>query len=91
MSQRRVSVVVSGSVQGVFFRSSTQEEAERLGLSGWVRNRADGDVEAEFQGPPDAIERIIRFCREGPSSADVTKVDVHDLEAVEGAAGFEVR
>jgi acylphosphatase len=59
--QRRV--LVSGQVQGVFFRQTTLHLARDLGLSGWVRNRRDGRVEAVFQGPPDAVERMVAWCR----------------------------
>jgi acylphosphatase len=91
MSQRRVAIVVSGSVQGVFFRSSLQDEAERLGASGWVRNAADGSVEAQIQGSPEAVDEIIRFCRRGPSGASVENIDVYDLEVLAGEPGFRVR
>ena len=83
-------VVVHGQVQGVFFRDSTQEEAGRAGVAGWVRNRDDGAVEAVFEGGPGAVERMVEFCRSGPSSADVERTDVSDEEP-EGLSGFEVR
>ncbi len=91
MNQRRVAVAVSGDVQGVFFRSSAQDEAERLGVSGWVRNLPDGRVGAEFQGPAEAVEEMLRFCRQGPSSASVEDIDLRDLDVVAGEAGFRVR
>jgi acylphosphatase len=91
MSSERVRVVVSGEVQGVFFRTSTEDLAERLGLTGWVRNRSDGRVEAEFQGPSSAIEEAVEFCRSGPRHADVLDIEVEKLEPVEGERGFEVR
>jgi acylphosphatase len=68
-------VVVSGRVQGVCFRASTQSEAERLGLVGWVRNRDDGSVELHAEGGKELIERLIQWCRKGPPSARVT--DIH--------------
>lgn len=91
MSQRRVAVAVSGSVQGVFFRSSTQEQAERLGLSGWVRNLPDGRVEAEFQGLEQAVADVVSFCRRGPGGAEVEGVEVRDLDPVDGERGFVVQ
>lgn len=91
MSERRVRVAVSGSVQGVFFRSSTQDEADRLGLTGWVRNLADGRVEAEFQGEPEAVEEVLAFCRKGPGGAEVADLRVRDLGPVDGERGFTVR
>ena len=72
----RAHVFVSGRVQGVFFRSETQDEARRLGLTGWVRNRADGRVEAVFEGEKDKVEALIEFCRRGPPGARVTRADV---------------
>lgn len=91
MSERRVAVVVSGAVQGVFFRSSAQSEAERLGLSGWVRNLPDGRVRAEFQGPEPALEEAVAFCRRGPESAVVEDVEVREMDPVDGERGFAVR
>jgi len=69
-------VVVSGRVQGVFFRSDTQDEALRHGLTGWVRNLPDGRVEAVFEGEKDKVDRLIEFCRRGPPGARVTRVEV---------------
>lgn len=91
LDQRRVSVVLSGTVQGVFFRGSASDRARRLGLSGFVRNLADGRVEAEFQGPPAAVEAAVAFCRQRPPGAAVRTVEVRDLAPVPGAEGFEVR
>jgi acylphosphatase len=83
-------VVVSGRVQGVFFRDSCRREAAALGVAGWVRNRADGRVEAVFEGDADAVERLVAWCRSGPSRADVDAVEVHE-EAPAGERGFAVR
>jgi acylphosphatase len=83
-------VVVRGHVQGVFFRDSTAERARSRGVAGWVRNRPDGAVEAVFEGDADAVESMVRFCRSGPSSADVEDVEV-DEESPEDLSGFEVR
>lgn len=88
---RRVRVVASGRVQGVFFRASTTDEAERLGLTGWVRNRPDGRVEAEFQGPAEAVDEAIDFCRHGPGMADVRDLDVDEVDPVPDEAGFAAR
>lgn len=88
---KRVRVLADGRVQGVFFRDSTRREASRLGLTGWVTNRADGMVEAEIQGPPGDVDEMVAFCRQGPGQADVRELDVTDLEPVEGESGFEVR
>ena len=72
----RVHVYVSGRVQGVFFRSETQDEALRHGLTGWVRNLPDGRVEAVFEGEKENVEKLVEFCRRGPPGARVAKVDV---------------
>lgn len=72
----RAHVYVSGRVQGVFFRSETQDEALRHGLTGWVRNMPDGRVEAIFEGEKDSVDRLIEFCRRGPLGARVSNVEV---------------
>lgn len=86
--RRRVRVF--GRVQGVWFRGATQRQARALGVSGWVRNREDGSVEAVFEGSPGAVDAAVAFCREGPSGARVERIDVTD-EAAEGLRGFDVR
>jgi acylphosphatase len=83
-------VVVHGRVQGVFFRDSVRGRAESHGVAGWARNRPDGAVEAVFEGPPGAVERLVDFARSGPRSADVDRVEVSEEEP-EGLGGFEVR
>jgi acylphosphatase len=83
-------VIVRGRVQGVFFRDSTRERARAHGASGWVRNRDDGAVEAVLEGPPDAVERVVRFLETGPPQASVEGVDVSE-EGPEGLSGFEIR
>jgi acylphosphatase len=77
-ASRRVRVVVSGRVQGVFFRATCAAEARTRGLGGWVRNRNDGTVEAMFDGDGDAVAHMIAWCREGPAGARVTHLEVHD-------------
>ncbi len=88
--EERAHVFVSGHVQGVFFRDATREQAEALGLSGWVRNTEDGRVEAVFEGESEAVRQMIDWCESGPSSADVEDVSVEN-EQPEGISGFEVR
>ena len=82
--------VVRGRVQGVFFRDSTRERGRAHGASGWVRNCADGSVEALLEGPRGAVERVLRFLETGPPRAAVSGVDVSEEEP-EGLSGFEVR
>ena len=86
----RARVVVHGFVQGVYFRDTTRRLAVRHGVAGWVRNNWDGTVEAVFEGEPDAVERLVTFCRKGPRGAVVKQVDVYD-EPARGLRGFEVR
>jgi acylphosphatase len=82
--------VVHGRVQGVFFRDTTRRMAESRNVTGWVNNRPDGAVEAVFEGEPDAVEAMLRFCREGPRGADVEGVEVAEEEP-EGLSGFAIR
>lgn len=72
----RAHVYVSGRVQGVFFRWETRYEANRWKVTGWVRNLPDGRLEAVFEGEKDKVDKLIDFCRRGPSGARVTRVDV---------------
>jgi acylphosphatase len=83
-------VVVTGRVQGVWFRESCRREAASLGVAGWVRNRADGAVEAAFEGPSDRVLAMVTWCRIGPPHADVDAIDVVDEEP-QGTVGFQVR
>jgi acylphosphatase len=83
-------VVVTGRVQGVFFRDSTRREAVRRGVAGWVCNRFDGAVEAVFEGPSEAVEALVEFCSRGPRGASVHDVET-SYEEPEGLTGFEVR
>ena len=83
-------MVVRGDVQGVFFRDSTRREAEQRGVAGWVENRADGAVEAVFEGPADDVEALVEFCRSGPARAEVGDVEVSEEEPT-GLEGFRVR
>jgi acylphosphatase len=69
-------VFINGRVQGVFFRDSCSREAHRAGVTGWVRNRRDGRVEAVFEGEADAVGRMIEWCRHGPPRAVVTSVEI---------------
>ena len=83
-------VVVHGRVQGVGFRLAIARAAETRGASGWVRNRADGTVEAVFEGPPEIVESLVRFCGEGPRGAAVARVETVE-EKPEDLSRFDVR
>lgn len=83
-------VVVHGHVQGVFFRDTARALAERHHVTGWIRNRPDGAVEAVFEGEPGAVEQLVEFCRAGPPDARVDRVEVEG-ERPGGLTGFEAR
>lgn len=83
-------VLVSGRVQGVWFRESCRERAELAGVAGSVRNLADGRVEACFEGDKDAVDALVEWCREGPRRARVDEFEVLDERPV-GDSGFRVR
>jgi acylphosphatase len=82
--------VIHGRVQGVFFRDSALQLARQLGVAGWIRNRADGAVEAVFEGPVEAVDRMIEWARDGPPGAHVDQVEIVD-EQPTGETGFRVR
>ncbi len=75
--QVRAHAIISGRVQGVFFRVETQRAAERFGVAGWVRNRPDGTVEAVFEGRQQDVDAALDWCRQGPRMSHVDKVDVN--------------
>jgi acylphosphatase len=82
-------VVVTGLVQGVGFRVSVVRQAQSRNLAGWVRNRPDGSVEAVFEGPPEAVEPVVDWCRRGPRGAWVDHVEVYQEEPT-GTEGFSI-
>ena len=89
--RKTVSVRVYGLVQGVFFRAWTVGEAQKRGLQGWVRNRADGTVEAVFSGAAEKVDEMVAACRQGPPHAQVTRIEANpapDSEADKYGPGF---
>jgi len=86
---RRVHVIVTGRVQGVWYRGAMQHEAERLGVAGWVRNVADGNVEAAIEGPAQAVDELVAWCRVGPPGARVQNVRCAE-EPPQGIQGFRI-
>ncbi|APW98567.1 acylphosphatase [Halobiforma lacisalsi AJ5] len=91
MSERtRAHVFVSGTVQGVFYRANTRDTAREKGVDGWVKNLADGRVEAVFEGPEDAVEGMVQWCHTGSPAAEVEDVEV-EYEEPQGEDGFEIR
>jgi len=87
----RAHVLISGMVQGVFFRSETSFLARRLNVKGWVRNLADGRVEAVFEGEESNVKQLIDFCKRGPPGARVTSVNVSWETYAGEFSGFEAR
>jgi len=83
-------VLISGDVQGVSFREAARRRATEAGVAGWIENRSDGRVEAVFEGPAEAVDELVEFCREGPTAASVEDVDVQ-TEEPEGLSGFDAR
>jgi acylphosphatase len=87
---KRVHVVVHGAVQGIFFRVETRARARSLGIGGWVRNTADGAVEAVFEGEDERVESMVDWCRRGPRGARVDEVELAWGEP-QGEDGFSIR
>ena len=90
MSQKRVHVIVQGRVQGVFFRAHTREEAKKLGLTGWVRNRPDRSVEALVEGEAAEVDRMISWLHIGSPMSRVDRVQVSEEDPVGDNRNFEV-
>lgn len=86
----RAHVFVTGRVQGVYFRANTRQAARERGVDGWVRNLADGRVEAVFEGAPDRVDSMVEWCHEGSPNARVEDVDV-EYEDPAGLQGFSIR
>jgi acylphosphatase len=91
MDQKRVQVVIKGRVQGVGFRASCQREAQARGVTGWVRNRWDGAVEALFEGPVHAVNALLVWCYDGPTLADVEDVEISPAPEGEPQRSFRIR
>jgi acylphosphatase len=90
MGDSAVHIVVHGSVQGVFFRASTQSQATEHSLTGWVRNLPDGTVEIHAEGEKESLDRFIEWCRQGPPAANVQRLDL-DWISSQSLSDFEVR
>ena len=85
---KRIHAVVHGRVQGVFYRETTRQRADMLGLSGWVRNLADGTVETEFQGEDDAVVHMLDWLAQGPNLSEVTRVESREKDPVSEESEF---
>lgn len=90
MARTRAHVFISGRVQGVFFRASTRDQAQKRDVDGWVKNLDDGRVEAVFEGDPETVQSMIEWCHEGSPAAEVTDVSV-SKEEPKGLEGFKIR
>ena len=91
MAKIHAHVIVSGVVQGVWFRASTQRKAQELGLKGWVRNTEDGRVEAVFEGDKTRVEDMLAWCKKGPDLAKVEDVAVNFTEYSGAFSSFAIR
>jgi acylphosphatase len=87
---KRIHAIIHGRVQGVFFRETTCQQAKTLGLSGWVRNLANGTVETEFQGEEEMVVRLLDWLAEGSSLSSVTKVESREKDPVSGEEEFAI-
>jgi acylphosphatase len=90
-THERLHAIIYGVVQGVYFRSTTETEAEQLGLTGWVKNLADGSVEVVAEGPRPALQELLSFLRQGPPGAHVTDLRVNWSAATGEFRFFQVR
>ena len=91
MMNTNVHVLISGRVQGVWFRGTTKQKAEQLGITGWVRNTADDKVEAVFEGEENKINEMIEWCHRGPPLSKVTDVKIKKQNPTNGFDGFSIR
>ncbi len=89
-NQRHAQLIITGRVQGVWFRASTKETADNLGIQGWVRNLPDGSVEVNAAGGNAAMEQFIHWCYQGPPGARVSKIDIKEIETEDNPHGFRI-
>jgi acylphosphatase len=88
--KKKVHVLISGRVQGVWFRASTRNQALQLGIKGWVKNTSDEKVEAVFEGEEDKIKKMILWCKSGPKHAHVTNIKINHDESLEDFKKFNI-
>ncbi len=89
--KKKLHLIIHGKVQMVLFRSSTQEKAQSLELSGWVKNNSNGTVEAVFEGEEKNLKKILEFCKQGPSAAEVKEVKENWEDCQDEFEGFEIK
>ena len=85
-----VHVIISGKVQGVWYRASTKQMAEQIGITGWVRNTSEGDVEAMFIGEENLVNKMIKWCNQGPPLAQVDTVTINKIETKKDFDSFKI-
>jgi acylphosphatase len=86
-----VHVMITGRVQGVWFRATTRQKAEQIGITGWVRNTRDGCVEAIFEGEENCVKEMIEWCHRGPPLAKIENVEVKNQSLTNGFDGFSIK
>jgi acylphosphatase len=86
----RMHLIISGRVQGVCYRMETRYAAERFGVKGWVKNKADGSVEAVFEGDEESVTHLIEWCRQGPSTARVLDIQIQQEDYLDEFKTFEI-
>ena len=91
MKEERVHLIITGRVQGVFFRASTREQAEKLNLSGWVRNLPDGSVEIQAEGDKESLARFLDWCKSGPPNALVENVETKYINPTGELGSFNIQ
>ncbi len=91
MSQQRLTLLISGKVQGVYYRASAAQTAADLGVTGYAKNLPDGRVELVAEGPQTALESLRQWCKKGPPAADVDRVDATESSATGEFTSFEIR
>ena len=89
--KKAVHTIISGRVQGVFFRMETRRTAERFGVDGWVRNRSDGTVEAVFEGESEKVDLAVDWCKKGPPMASVANIKIDEIEYTGEYTNFSIR
>ena len=87
---KRVHLIISGRVQGVFYRYSTKQKAEQLGIKGWVRNLSNGNVEALLEGDEKNINEMISWCKKGPEHSDVTNIELISEKPINEFEDFKI-
>jgi acylphosphatase len=89
--KKAVHAIISGRVQGVFFRMETRRAALHFGVNGWVRNRSDGTVEAVFEGDSEKVDQVVDWCKKGPPMASVLDIKIDEIDNTGEYKNFSIR